>query len=180
MDFIDDDPKKIKQVLEMLTLANDYCLFLEKAGQYTPSEVRDYLHKICPLLYLKGSLLPDISDKEDELIPTHYTTEEQWESIYNTMKPLFGSMDKYQYHFFRDAFGLEQENCSLAENFADIYQDMKDFVLAYQARTYTAQQSAVFHCARLFKIHWGPRILESLPVIHNALYPAEHDAVRDD
>ncbi len=179
MDFYEDDPKKLKQVLEMLTLANEYCLFIEKAGQYRPSEVRDYLHKICPLLYLKGSLLPVIDEKEHDLVPTHYTTEDQWESVYNTLKPLFGKMDKYRHHFFGDAFDLEEHTYSLAENFADIYQDMKDFVLAYQARTFTAQQSAVFHCSRLFRIHWGPRILESLPVIHLAVYPPDQDTSLD-
>lgn len=169
MEFFEDDPSNARKVLDMLTVANEYCLFLESAEKYAKRDVFDYLLKISPLLYLKGSLLPEISPS-DELFSERYVREEQWEAVFQSLKKVFGKEDVYTGHFFQDGFDNEMDNYSLAENYADIYQDLKDFVMLYQMRTYTAKENAVFQCYQLFLTHWGPRLLESLPNLHQMVY----------
>lgn len=160
----------------MLTVANDYCLFIESAEKYTYREILDYLLRISPLLYLKGSLLPQIIPA-DEVFSERYVTEEQWENIYLVLKVKFDKEDAFKGHFFKDEMDSNDEILSLAENFADIYQDLKDFLMLYQKRTYSAKENAVYQCAQLFVSHWGPRLLESLPKIHQLSYhrPSNND-----
>ncbi|TSA24632.1 MAG: DUF5063 domain-containing protein, partial [Bacteroidetes bacterium] len=45
------------QVLEMLAVANDFTLFIEKAEEYTREQILNYLHRVLPAIYLKASLL---------------------------------------------------------------------------------------------------------------------------
>ncbi len=168
-EYSEDNALYARKVLDILTVANEFCLFLEKVHQYPKPEAIDYLHKISPLLYLKGSLMPDVQIPDD-FITERFVTEEEWENIFQSLVNMLGKEDRYQAHFFNDAFSEEGERYSLSENYADIYQDLKDFIMLYQQRTYTAQQASVSQCHQLFQSHWGPRLLESMPQLHQLLY----------
>ena len=60
------DPAFSRQVLEMLTVANEFCLFLEKADEYSKEFILSYLQKVCPLIYIKASLMPEVIVEEDD------------------------------------------------------------------------------------------------------------------
>lgn len=63
------DPVYSKKVIEMLTVANEYCLFLENVNDKTKEDVLDYLQKIDhpdwqhpvnqPVLYRWHGFLPE-------------------------------------------------------------------------------------------------------------------------
>jgi uncharacterized protein YihD (DUF1040 family) len=59
---------------------------------------------------------------------------------------------------------------SLSDNLADVYQDMKDFVMLYQKAPMQSKASAVAELQKLYENHWGPIILKALGAIHNVLY----------
>ncbi len=80
------DPVYSKTVLELLTVANEYCLFLEKAENYDRQDILIFLQKVCPLIYIKSSLLPVI-EIEDEEAAEHFVTEEEWEGVFNSPAP---------------------------------------------------------------------------------------------
>lgn len=151
-------------VIDMFTVANEFCIFTEKAENYNPDEVLQYYAKICPLLYLKGALLPVIEPDED-YFGERFVNEDQWESIYNSLQIVFTGKDEF--------FTLSYENAddmplkaSISEHLADIYQDLKDFVLLYQKNHTYARQNAVHECRKLFITHWGARIAALLPALH--------------
>ncbi|MCX6273270.1 MAG: DUF5063 domain-containing protein [Bacteroidetes bacterium] len=169
MDFFEDNPVELRKVLDMLTVANEFCFFLEKCENYPTKEVWEYLLKISPLLYLKGALLPVIQPN-DEDYQERFVTAEQWQNIHASLMTVFGDQDPYEGHFFNEAFDNEANTYSLAENFSDIYQDLKDFVMLYQKRTITSSENSVSQCYRLYVSHWGPRILESLPRLHQLVF----------
>ena len=165
----DTDPVTSASVIDMFTVANEFCLFTEKAESYNPEEVYQYYVKICPLLYLKGALLPEV-EQDDEYPNERFVNEDQWEHIYNALRTVFASND--------DFFTLSYENsdnvplrASIAEHLADIYQDLKDFVLLYQKNLEYARQNAVHECRALFISHWGLRIAALLPALHTLAFP---------
>ena len=51
-------------------------------------------------------------------------------------------------------------------NYADIYQDLKDFIYLYQKNTEMAKENAVSECKRLFQTRWGVRLTRAHTVIH--------------
>lgn len=170
---VSPDPATSANVLEMFTVANEFCIFTENAEKYNPEEVILYYAKICPLLYLKGAILPMVEPDED-YFGERFVNEDQWENIFNALQTVFAGKD--------DFFTLSYENAdnvplkaSIAEHLADIYQDLKDFVLLYQKNHNYAKINAVYELKTLFKAHWGGRIASLLPALHALAFPADFD-----
>ncbi len=165
-----DDPVYSKKVLEMLTVANEFCLFLEKSEDYPKEDVMRFLQKIIPLIYIKASLLPDIETKEeDEDTAEHFVSEEQWENMFNVLREKFGRDDIYYFLDHHEKTNQDAIRASLAENFADIYQDLKDFVLLYQKPLKVSMENAVRDCKRMFETRYGYRLVNAHSAIHYLL-----------
>lgn len=168
----DFDPVASQGIIDMLTVANEFCLFTEKADQYQSDDIIRYYSKICPLLYLKGTMLP-VLENEDDYFGERFVNEEQWEAVYNSLRSVLDTQDE----FFTSVSDLSDDQlltASIAEHLADIYQDLKDFVLLYTKNMAAAQRSAIIDCRSLFISHWGIRIAALLPALHKlAFKPAD-------
>lgn len=156
---------KSKQVIDMITVANDYCIFTESIDKQDKKAILSYYQKVLPLLFIKGALLPEI-EPEDNSANMKYVNEEQWQQVYQNLEEKLEKDDKY---WFPDQ-NNELMKESLADNLADIYQDMKDFVLLYQDPRLAAKENAVADLWQLYKVHWGPRITKALHHIHLTLF----------
>ena len=55
-----DEPAYSIPVIDMLKVANEYCLFIEGIENFPTDELFVFIQKLIPLLYLKGCLLPEI------------------------------------------------------------------------------------------------------------------------
>lgn len=171
-----DDPVYSRKVLEMLTVANEFCLFLEKAEAYSAEDLLNFLHKISPLIYLKSALLPEI-DVQDEDAVEHYVSEEQWEALFNILYTKFGDRDQFFFVDMNEKSHNDPVKGSLAESFTDIYQDLKDFLLLYQNPHKAFKENAVRECRRLFESRYGYRLINALMAIHCILYPEENSII---
>ncbi len=90
------------------------------------------------------------------------------------MKEKFGTADDYLEVFderINDTDGPVVS--SLAENMADIYQDLKDFLLLYQTGTQEVMNDAVWECRMNFEQYWGQKLTNSLRAIHKFIYSGE-------
>jgi hypothetical protein len=160
-----------RKVIDMLTVANEYCLFIEKAEDFTKEEVFQYTQKLLPLIYLKASLLPVIP-VHDENAAEHFVTEEQWENLFNTLSIKFGNDDIYHFIDLNEKSHSDPVRASLAENLTDLYQDLKDFVLLFQKPLRISQENAVRDCKNLFETRFGYRLVNAQQAIHSILYPS--------
>lgn len=163
--FDENDLTLSKAAIEMLTVANEYCLFFEEVEKFKPEDILTYFQRLAPLLYLKGSLLPAI-EVEDDDFAERFVTEEQWEEIFKALREKFGPDERYYIH----DHNYDTQEASLADNLADIYQDMKDFVMAYQKNTLPARQNALALIRGLFANHWGPIVLQAMGAGHQVLH----------
>jgi hypothetical protein len=171
-----DDPVYSRKVLEMLTVANEYCLFLEKAADYSRDELLNFLQKVSPLIYLKSSLLPNIEVADEEAVE-HYVNEEQWETLFNILYNKFGEKDQFHFIDHHEKSHNDPVKGSLAECFTDIYQDLKDFLLLYQNPIKSFKENAVNECKRLFETRYGYRLLNAQAAIHCILFPADEEII---
>jgi hypothetical protein len=156
-----------RKVIEMITVANEFCLFIEENTKYETIQILAYLERVIPLLYLKGSLLPSI-EITDESANERFVTEEQWEIYFNQLKKKFGKIDS-----FYSNESTQKDKCirySLADIIVDIYQDLKDFILLYERNTMIARENAVNNCKYLFESRWGYRAIRAMQAIHYILY----------
>lgn len=159
-----------KNVIEFVTIVNEFCAFLEKVNQLTRVEIVEKTQKFLPLLYLKGSLLPTIESVYDEA-NEKFVTETDYNYIYRNLQEKLARFDDYLEVF--DIRMNESETpvvASVSENLADIYQDVKDFLMLYRVGTNEIMNDAIWECKNNFEEYWGQKALNSLRAIHNLLY----------
>lgn len=158
------DPLYSPHILELITVANEFCLFTEKVEDYPREDVIEFYRKILPFLYLKGTLLPEIIPEEEK--PQRFVAQQEWETVFNDLRTVFADDDEFFFIDHADPVDSEPWKGSIADHIADIYQDLKDFIMHFQVNTYTAQQNAVNICWNLFRTHWGERATRAHYVIH--------------
>ncbi|MCK4568975.1 MAG: DUF5063 domain-containing protein [Bacteroidales bacterium] len=165
-----------KQIIELLTVANEYCMFIEKAYDYSKEDILQYIHRISPLMYLKGSLIPEYKPENPEAYE-RYVTEEVWENIFNELRTKFGKDDEFWFIDEVSFQGDEITKGSMAEHLTDIYQDLKDLVFLYNKNTADAIINAIAECRHLYHTNWGYKTLRVQKNIHHLLY---QQAIKDD
>jgi len=172
-----NDPLFSKQVIDMFTVANEYCLFFDKAGGYSCDDIFEYFHKIAPLIYLKGSLVPVITVNEPSY-KERFLTEEQYEALFLVLKEKFD--DKDAFYIFDPNY--EATRASLAECMTDIYQDMKDFVWLYRKDNSFAKENGIALIQSLFETRWGIKIINALKAVHGIKFDIkeDHDFLKND
>ncbi len=164
-----EEAYRSNQVIELLTVANEYCLFLEKAQEYGKERLLDVVSKICPLLYLKGALLPSVAS-EDAAANERFVTQEQWQELFFVLNEILADDDLFWYAMRESDGQYVLVKASLAEHLADIYQDMKDFVLLYQKNMRASKENAASEIRLLFSSHWGIRITQLQRHVHALIH----------
>ena len=164
-----DDITLSKSVIEMATVANEFCHFFENIENKENESILNFIQRILPLLYLKGTLLPQLTPEFPEA-NERFVTEEQWEKIFTALRDKFGKEDEYWIIDPQYINETEPLKASLSENIADIYQDMKDFLLLLQKNTLAARENAINECNTLLGNHWGYRVGNIFNRIHHLIY----------
>jgi hypothetical protein len=124
-------------------------------------------------MYLKASLLPQFNPFFEDG-NEKFVTESDWNNINETLKEKFGTANDYLE--LSDEKINEAEGpliSSISENMADIYQDMKDFLLLYQTGTGEVMNDAVWECRLNFENFWGQKLVNSMRAIHKFIYSGE-------
>jgi hypothetical protein len=167
------DPVFSRNVVEFVAVANEFCKYAEHASEIKGDEMLKILQRILPLLYLKASLLPALEPFFEDG-NEKFVTETDWNMVNDSFQKRFGTADEYTDFPGKDSADTETPvTSSLAENLADMYQDMKDFLLLYQTGTKEVMNDAVWECRMNFENIWGQKLVNSLRAIHRFLYSGD-------
>ncbi len=167
------DPVYSRNVIEFVAVANEFCKYAEHASELKGDELLKILQRILPLMYLKASLLPQLNPYFEDG-NEKFVTEADWVRIHETLKDKFGTANDYLEVFDEKLNESEMTVVSsISENMADIYQDMKDFLLLYQTGTAEVMNDAVWECRMNFENFWGQKLVNSMRAIHKFIYSGE-------
>lgn len=159
-----------KNVIEFVTVSAEYCAFLERAEGVKRSNFIDTTLKLLPLLYVKASMLPKCETIGDEA-PETYVTEETYEILRINLAGLLGEKDDYLDVFMQDmAYSDQPIKCSISEDLADIYQDIKDFIFVFQLGLNETMNDALAICQENFGSHWGQKLVNTMRALHDVKY----------
>jgi hypothetical protein len=167
MNDISDHPVYSKNVLELLTVANDYCITMSKIDTTKKSWLINYLQKICPLLYLKASLITSLEVQNPDA-NERFLTQEEWEFLFNQLRKKFADEDEFWY-IDQTASHHDPVRGSMAECLTDIYQELKDFITLYQKNTLDAKENAVHEVKESFERRWGYSLVNVHKIIHHLI-----------
>jgi len=157
-----------KNVIEFATVANEYCSFIEAVDQFSRKDFILRVQKLFPLLYLKAVLLPEPDIEMSDDTPEKYINEEDYNFILHKLEEKLGQFDAY-HEVFDPSIQYSEEalEASISENIADIYQDLKDFILSYRMGTLEVMNDALWECRNNFEQYWGQRLVNGLRALHN-------------
>lgn len=172
------DPTLSRNILEMAAVASEFCNFVEDTANLRQQAFFNSLQGLVPLLYLRGTLLPEIEPEFPEA-NERFVTEEQYEGLFNALRELTGELDEFWYIDHSGSHITETLKGSFAEHLADIYQDLKDFIMLFKKPQLAARENAIASCKANFAPHWGIRLANLLPALHE-LVAEDKPAGQDD
>lgn len=164
-----------RNVIEFVTVAAEFCKFLEQAEGCKRIHFVDTALKILPLLYLKASMMPRCETLGDEA-PESYVTEETYEIIRMNLAGILAEKDDYLDVFVSDMKYSDQPITRyISEDLADIYQDIKDFIFVFQLGLNETMNDALAICQENFALYWGQKLVNTLRALHEVKYAAADD-----
>ncbi len=164
-----------KNSIEFVTVAAEYCGFIERSrGADKQSFVATAL-KILPLLYLKASLIPECECIGEGDLET-FVTEDDYEYVRRSVADVLGAQDDYLEVFLPDmAYSDTPIKKCISEDLADIYQDLKDFIGVFQLGLNVTMNDSLFVCKEHFAEFWGQRLVNTMRALHDVKYHASND-----
>ena len=162
-----------RNVVEFVTVAAEFCRFLEQAEGMKRTDFVDTILKMLPLLYLKAILLPpcEIMGEEE---PENYVTEETYEVLRMNLAAILADRDDYLDVFVSDMKYSDQPITRyISEELADIYQDVRDFIFVFQLGLNETMHDALAICQENFRLYWGPKLVNTLRALHEVRYASD-------
>lgn len=159
-----------KNTLEFLAVAKSYCELMDDSGQWENDKLLDILLRLLPLLYLKGSLLPEVEPLDEDSLET-FATEPRYALLASNLAVLFGEDDDYLETYHPDiALADGAVAASVSERLADLWQEMYDFVEVFRQGFDDSMNDALYLCRERFAQEWGPALLHVLRALHAIKY----------
>lgn len=162
-----------RNTIEFVTVALEFCTFVETTAQSSLFDFTDKAVKLLPLLYLKATLLPEVSPGED-VEPELTVTEDMYESIRTQIAGLLGERDSYLETFHPDMQYSDTPIAAfISENLADVYQDTGNFISLFRQGNEEVMKEALALCRTNFRDFWGQQLLNALKALHAVRYSDE-------
>ena len=157
-------------VLEFVTVAIEYCAYLEQSQGRDRQDFLDTMLKLLPLLYVKAQLLPEV-DSTGDFLPQGKVTEDDYNFIRRTVYDLLPDDDQYlDVSYDRDMETDETQWQSVSEHLADIYQPVRNFLAVYQDGVEDCMTDALWALRDQFELYWGEAAVSALKRLHVIRY----------
>ena len=159
-----------RNTVEFVTVAAEFCAFLEQSEGRKRRDFVDTMLKLLPLLYLKASLVPHV-EGDEEFYPEEFVTEQDYEYLRAMLSAIMAGEDDYMDLNNQDVrFSDEPVVRSVSEDLADIYQALKNFVETYRLGVEYNMAEAVAAVAERFGLYWGQEVADVLKALHRVKY----------
>lgn len=155
-----------QQVLDFVRVGTEYCKFLEQCADMETTEFCRVMRGVLPMLYLKVTLIGQVPETAGW--NEKHVTEDDYNYIRSAVASVLGSHDDFLDVFVEDFKYSEQPVlCTISENLADVYQQLRELVEAYREGFEDAMEVALYETVDEFKIQWGQKLLNALRVLHD-------------
>lgn len=168
-----------KNAVEFVTVAAEYCAFLERAEGMPRNQFVAIMLKMLPLLYIKASMLPQVEPMADEA-PETYVTEEIYEVLRINIADILAEKDDYLEVFLPEmAYSDTPIKKNISEDLADIYQDIKDFIFVFRLGFNETMNDSLYIVKESFGQIWGQKLVNTLRALHDVYYNLPDDEEED-
>lgn len=154
------------KTLELIRVSAEYCRYLEGCASTQKS---DFCHTLCallPMVYLKAVMHPAVEELDGYVAP--FVTEEDYNYVRRAVSQVLEADDDYLDVQVEDFKYSEQPVlCTVSENLADVYQQLRDLVETFREGHDEAMQVSLFETLEEFRLTWGAKLLAALRTLHS-------------
>ncbi|MDO5524195.1 MAG: DUF5063 domain-containing protein [Bacteroidia bacterium] len=166
-------------VIDFVTVAVEFCLFLENENSVQREDWIGKMLKLLPLIYVKASLLPQNTFAQEESLEL-FVKEADYNRVATSVAQIMGDENVYLDVFVEDMkYSDRPVSAFVSENIADIYQDVRNFISIYQFGLTEQMNDALFVCKQSFENYWGQRLVNVLRPLHALSYKSTDDDETD-
>lgn len=164
-----------KEVIEFVAVAKEFCDFVETVPQMKRKDFVLRLQKFIPLIYLKGSLLPE-SETDETGLTEDVVTEDEYNYLFSEVHGLMGEYDDYL-EVFDDNMQYSEAPVvhSISEKVCDIYQDLKNFISSFRCGIPEVIGEALWQLNDSFELYWGKSCAGVLRAIHHVVFEVRNE-----
>lgn len=168
-----------RNTVEFVTVAAEFCAYLERAETLRRKDFVDTILKIMPLLYIKASMLPECEPIGETDTET-FVTEDDYEVMRYSLAALMADKDDYLEVFMQDmAYSDTPITQYISENLADIYQDVKNFVTLFKLGFDETMHDALAVCRENFALYWGQTLVNAMRALHCVKFSDDKEKEED-
>jgi hypothetical protein len=141
-------------------ISRRFCQVVDDAAGVDRSEFVAQIYQILPKLIDEAVNLPEVeSSGADYQSSSLQDRHEQWDRLYKSLKENLRDWDVYR-QVFDPTKDSEAISGSLADDIADIYDDLKKALLCSRS------EDMIWEWRLLFQSHWGKHAIDALLVAH--------------
>ena len=156
-------------VIDFVTVCTEYCKYLEQCEGTEMADFTRVMRGLLPMIYLKVTLLGDVPEQMGW--NEHKVTEDDYNFVRNAIASILGEKDDFLDVFVEDFKYSEQPVlCTISENLADIYQQLRELVEAFREGYEEAMHVALYETVDEFRMQWGQKLLNALRALHDIYY----------
>ena len=154
-------------VADFVTVAAELCKHLETpVGANDAARWSDVMRPLLAMLYVRASLLPAVEEMPG--YNEEKVTEDDYEFVRCRIAALLGTNDEFLDVFVEDfKYSDAPVFCTISENLADIYQQLRELAAAFSEGYEEAMQVALYETAQEFRLQWGQKLLGALRALHD-------------
>lgn len=153
-------------LVEFVLAANDCCAFLE---QLKGNEGRTFIEDSVKHLSSVYTTFLNTGDTEPvfETPPEPTVTEQEWSALFQRIALILGPHNDILRMAREGEFDRsELVNHTIAEDLADLYQELRDFTSIYSRGLEELMNDAAWELKVRFTEHWGAKLLRALQALH--------------
>lgn len=155
-----------KNTVEFVTVAAEYCAYIEQSEQRRKCDFVSTMLKLLPLLYLKASMMEPV-EGDEEFLPEAFLSEADYEFVRLTLAGIMGDDDDYlDFNDENVRFNDEVMAKTVSEDLSDIYQALKNFVETYKLGMEEHMYEAVTAVHEAFDLYWGQDLVNAMRALH--------------
>jgi hypothetical protein len=168
-------PPNITEVANRFaSVAEEYCSAIESAPNLDRTELLVQVYGILPRLISEAITLPNVELNDDESQEEESRkwqararlrlSDAQFGQLYETLKVKLGDLNLY-WEVWDPTKDNEAIHGSLADDFADIYRDLKEGLNLSETHQALPEDN-IWHWRLHYYSHWGKHAIDALRTIH--------------
>lgn len=149
------------EVQSFIDAARRYCQLFETAGKYALTELLSQLAPALANLYAAAWRLPEVQPSDSDVVGAL-----AWADLPDL--PDFGDFNSY-WEVYDPYERKDALQISLSDSLKDVYQDVKNGLLALEGPTPSHLNDVVWEWRFGLTMHWGNHAVSALRALHSAL-----------